>query len=269
MNVHRPQQVSVKEEKYQKDTLRGRNQGLQKDRGQIFPELSLELILKKLTASFHKLYVAIKYQFHRLTGNVFENIKFPIFKVGVALVFLFILTKKDIQFSVNMKAPLSQIADDRDNNESQLAIVQAVNQRSSHIDNSRNINSLNDELVDAYIKRFSRVAITEMEKYGIPASVKMAQALLESEGGQNTNTQKHNNHFGSITSGQHYNSAWENWRAHSLLLKEHSSSLPESGSSYQHWAKALQQATHPDDTQYANKLIQIIEKYQLSQLDTI
>lgn len=269
MNVHRPQQVSVKERKHQKDTLQGRNQGLQKDRGQIFPELSLELILKKLTAGFHKLYVAIKYQFHRLTGNVFENIKFPIFKIGVALVFLFILTKKDIQFSVNMKAPLSQIADDRDNNESQLAIVQAVNQRSSHTGNSPNINSLNDELVDAYIKRFSRVAITEMEKYGIPASIKMAQALLESEGGKNIDTQQHNNHFGKITSGQHYNSAWENWRAHSLLLEEHSSNLPELGSSYKQWTKALQQTTYPNDVQYANKLIQIIEKYQLTQLDTI
>ena len=92
----------------------------------------------------------------------------------------------------------------------------------------------------AYVKRFSKVAQTEMEKYGIPASITLAQGLLESNNGQSRLATKNHNHFGikcfsrsckkghcsNFSDDSHkdffrkYNSAWESYRAHSVLLQK-------------------------------------------------
>jgi flagellum-specific peptidoglycan hydrolase FlgJ len=139
---------------------------------------------------------------------------------------------------------------------------------------------------ERYIKRFQKVAILEMQKFGVPASIKMAQGLLESQGGQSELTRKYNNHFGikcharSCAPGhcanykddshkdffRAFGNAWESWRAHSLLLQgERYAHLK--GKPYQEYAHGLKKAGYATDKRYAYKIINIIERYDLTRLD--
>ncbi|HHJ49829.1 MAG TPA: hypothetical protein ENJ88_02880 [Phaeodactylibacter sp.] len=145
-----------------------------------------------------------------------------------------------------------------------------------------------DRRYKAYIRRFQKVARVEMEKFGIPASISMAQGLVESDGGASVLATRNNNHFGikcfsrsckkghcSNFSDDHhkdffriYGSAWESWRAHSKLLANGKyKSLKKYGKDYKAWARGLKRLGYATDPNYANKLIRVIEKYQLYRLD--
>lgn len=142
----------------------------------------------------------------------------------------------------------------------------------------------------AYIDRFKMVAKVEMEKFGIPASIKMAQAILESNVGKSQLSLNHNNHFGlkcfskvcskghcSNMSDDHhkdffrnYQSSWESWRDHSKFLNnERYLHLQNFGNDYKKWAEGLQKAGYATDKNYSSKLIKLIEKYRLYELDII
>ena len=140
-----------------------------------------------------------------------------------------------------------------------------------------------------YIKRFASVAQAEMKKFGIPASITLAQGLLESQAGVSSLATKHNNHFGikcfskkcqkghcSNFSDDHhkdffriYPNAWESYRAHSLFLQKdrykHLLKIPSSD--YRQWAHGLKKAGYATDKKYAEKLIQLIERLELYQYD--
>ncbi len=139
-----------------------------------------------------------------------------------------------------------------------------------------------------YISRFSQVAVNEMDKYGIPASIKMAQGILESSGGTSLLVQESKNHFGikcktkctgctcrNYADDDRYDmfrvfeTDWESWRAHSLLLagSERYQELKKYGTNYKKWAMGLQEAGYATDPQYGKKLIRLIEKYKLMKLD--
>ena len=142
----------------------------------------------------------------------------------------------------------------------------------------------------AYVQRFKKVAQAEMEKFGIPASIKLAQGLLESQAGESPLATRNNNHFGikcfsrkcaeghcrNFADDSHkdffriYKSAWESYRAHSLLLKREERyqqlfRLPPDD--YRAWAKGLSAAGYATDPQYAQKLIRLIEDLQLQRFD--
>lgn len=139
-----------------------------------------------------------------------------------------------------------------------------------------------------YIKRFSAVARGEMSKFGIPASISLAQGLIESRAGTSKLAVSNNNHFGmkcfakncskghcsNHTDDTHkdffrkYNNAWESWRAHSQLLASgRYEKLKRHGRDYRAWANGLQSAGYATDKKYAAKLIGIIERYDLHQYD--
>lgn len=139
-----------------------------------------------------------------------------------------------------------------------------------------------------YVRRFVQVAKAEREKFGIPVSITLAQGLLESDAGESRLTQVANNHFGVKTFSRKvphvvmkddtptdkfrkYNSAWESFRDHSqLLMHNHYKELQYlSKTDYAGWAKGLQNAGYATDTQYAQKLIRIIENLQLYKLDEV
>lgn len=141
----------------------------------------------------------------------------------------------------------------------------------------------------AYIKRFAEVARTEMEKFGIPASITLAQGLLESNVGESRLAKNNNNHFGvkcfsrscgkghcsNFTDDSHkdffrkYNSAWESYRAHSRMLGGNRyKSLKKLGTKdYKNWAKGLKKAGYATDKRYAEKLINLIEDLELYRFD--
>lgn len=144
------------------------------------------------------------------------------------------------------------------------------------------------ELVSAYINRFAKVARIEQQKFGIPASISLAQGLVESRYGTSTLARKANNHFGikcharrcskghciNATDDSHkdffrkYGNAWESWRAHSQLLANgRYTRLKKHGRDYRKWAHGLQQLGYATDRSYAQKLIGVIERYDLHRYD--
>lgn len=139
-----------------------------------------------------------------------------------------------------------------------------------------------------YVRRFITIAKTEKQKFGIPISITLAQGLLESDAGESRLTRSANNHFGVKTFNKRvphvvmkddsptdkfkkYDSAWESYRDHSLLLmRDHYKPLQYlSKTDYVSWAKGLQKAGYATDPQYAAKLIRIIENLQLFKLDEV
>lgn len=149
-----------------------------------------------------------------------------------------------------------------------------------------------DELLRAqsldYIERYKKIARGEMEKYGIPASISLAQGLIESRAGTSKLAVNNNNHFGmkcfakncgkghcsNFTDDSHkdffrkFKSPWESWRAHSQLLASgRYARLKRHGRDYRAWANGLQSVGYATDRAYAKKLIGIIERYDLHQYD--
>lgn len=130
-----------------------------------------------------------------------------------------------------------------------------------------------------FVKRFEKVAITEMEKYNIPASITLAQSLLASQAGTSIIANQTNNYFNlecdngwtektatyDGTCMRSYESAWFSFRNHSKHLSEGAfkalTNLDKTD--YQRWAKGLELAGYSKDPLYAEKLIRIIEQYGL------
>ena len=140
---------------------------------------------------------------------------------------------------------------------------------------------------EAYIKKYQDVAVKQMKAYHIPASIILAQALLESGAGQSELATKSNNHFGikrgtdwkgktvkfdDDRKGEHfrvYKSVKDSYDDHSqFLLKERYQRLFRlSILDYKGWARGLKACGYATDPHYADKLITIIETYRLDELD--
>ncbi len=140
----------------------------------------------------------------------------------------------------------------------------------------------------AYIEKYSELAIKEQERHAIPASITMAQALLESSVGESRLATIGNNHFG-IKCGKDwtgdamhhdddqlgecfrkYKKPIESFEDHSLFLKRqrYAFLFQYEVTDYKAWANGLSRAGYATDPTYPDKLIRIIEKYNLAQLDT-
>ena len=137
-----------------------------------------------------------------------------------------------------------------------------------------------------YIKQYKNLAISEMHRYGIPASITLAQGILESGSGTSTLAVNANNHFGikchvywDGPSVYHdddekqecfrkYNSVDESFRDHSIFLSErnrYSFLFELRKNDYKGWAKGLQKAGYATSNTYAKKLIRLIDEYNLTQ----
>ena len=147
-------------------------------------------------------------------------------------------------------------------------------------------NSKSQAFVD-YIERYRKIAVEQMEKHGIPASITLAQGLLESGAGSSELAKKSNNHFGikcgstwfgptttHFDDGRNecfrvYSNASESFEDHSqFLLKERYSRLFRlSITDYKGWARGLKACGYATSPTYADRLIAIIELYDLSKLD--
>jgi len=141
-----------------------------------------------------------------------------------------------------------------------------------------------------YIERYAPVAIAHAEKYGIPASVKMAQGILESGDGNGRLARTGNTHFnikvkasdnwrGRIVyhdddrpheAFRAYDSPEESWLDHSEYLDRqprYDSLFRYGPTDYRSWARGLKAAGYATDPQYAQKLVKIIEDNELWRLD--
>ncbi|MFX0558463.1 glucosaminidase domain-containing protein [Maribacter sp. CXY002] len=144
------------------------------------------------------------------------------------------------------------------------------------------------ESVSEYIETFSEIAQIEMKAYGIPASITLAQGLLESGYGQGELALKTNNHFGikchkgwegdydfhdDDEKGEcfrKYNHPMYSFRDHSIFLTTRSRYdflFDYKSTDYKNWAQGLKKAGYATDKKYPQKLIYLIEKHQLYKFD--
>ena len=139
-----------------------------------------------------------------------------------------------------------------------------------------------------YIEKYKNIAMREMQVYKIPASITLAQGLLESGNGNSELAKKSNNHFGikchSTWKGKRtyhdddakgecfrvYDSPADSYRDHSKFLvsgQRYAFLFELQITDYKGWAKGLKKAGYATLPVYANVLIKLIEDYDLTQYD--
>lgn len=139
-----------------------------------------------------------------------------------------------------------------------------------------------------YIDKYKDLAVSQMKKYGIPASITLAQGLLESDAGRSMLAVEGNNHFGikchTDWTGKKmyhdddrrddcfrvYRNVEGSFEDHSLFLTTHSRYaflFDLKTTDYVGWARGLKKAGYATNPAYAEKLIEIIERYNLDMYD--
>jgi len=142
----------------------------------------------------------------------------------------------------------------------------------------------------SYIEQYNKIAVSEMCRSGIPASVTLAQGMLESSNGMAQLARESNNHFGikchSDWTGEHvfhdddakgecfrkYPQVSDSYRDHSDFLRykpRYASLFELEITDYKSWAHGLKAAGYATDPKYAYKLIGLIEKYNLARFDVL
>jgi flagellum-specific peptidoglycan hydrolase FlgJ len=143
-------------------------------------------------------------------------------------------------------------------------------------------------MVENYIDRYKNIAKSNMASYGIPASIILAQGILESGSGKGSLSLLANNHFGIKCKTEwtgpsvffdddaeqecfrKYNNGEESYSDHAVFLKNrpyYVSLFDLQPDDYSSWAYGLKKAGYATDPKYPNKLIAIIERYNLNQFD--
>jgi len=141
---------------------------------------------------------------------------------------------------------------------------------------------------ELYIEKYSSIAIAEMNQFGIPACITLAQGILESGNGESRLAKEGNNHFGikchdnwngkTIIADddekgecfRKYSKAANSYRDHSLFLTErerYSFLFNYNKTDYKKWAKGLKKAGYATNPKYPSLLIDLIQKYDLNQYD--
>lgn len=138
-----------------------------------------------------------------------------------------------------------------------------------------------------YIEFFKAKAINEMQLFGIPASITLAQGILESGSGRGRLATQANNHFGIKCHDwtgprifhdddteqecfRKYDNPNQSYRDHSLFLanrRRYENLFRYNSNDYKSWAKGLKKAGYATDPKYAHKLIALIERYELYRYD--
>ena len=151
---------------------------------------------------------------------------------------------------------------------------------------------------ERYIKRYAKIAMREMERSGVPASIKLAQGIWESGAGTSTLARSANNHFGikcgSNWKGDEYYKEDDDYNDQGRLIKScfrkyrnadasyvaHSEFLRDprkafrygflfrlDPTDYKGWARGLSKAGYATDVNYSRRIIDIIERHNLTQYD--
>ncbi|MCL6524214.1 MAG: LysM peptidoglycan-binding domain-containing protein [Thermoflavifilum sp.] len=138
---------------------------------------------------------------------------------------------------------------------------------------------------ETYIEQYKNLAIEEMIRTGVPASISLAQAIVESQSGNGWLARNANNHFGikcknwtgaTVTYNddqpnecfRKYPTAADSWRDHSDFLRQNARYgflFQLSPTDYKGWAYGLKQAGYATNPAYAQMLIRVIEDYHLQQ----
>lgn len=162
-------------------------------------------------------------------------------------------------------------------------------QRNAEVIESTSRTVVYSDVVQAYVADFKDIAMGNMRTYGIPASITLAQGILESGAGKGHLALTANNHFGiKCHTGwtgetvrhdddseqecfRKYGDPAESYRDHSLFLtgrSRYASLFELDKGDYEAWARGLKNAGYATDPKYPDKLIGYIERYNLHQYDS-
>lgn len=218
------------------------------------------------------------------------------FRLTVISFLIYIFFKKDLTFQVNLRAPeyreeelLAETAD-KPSMKTKATIggeeqfnLNFVGGEAENIAAAKELAKTEEKAIYDYLKRFAHVAVSERKKYGIPSSIILASGLLHSVAGRREIALRGYNHFaltcenweGERLSAEKncfrkYANAWSSYRDFSLTLTsgKHLNIRQSDGKNYQKWAKAIEQSGFFQEPNLAQKLIELIERYQLYELDS-
>ena len=168
----------------------------------------------------------------------------------------------------------------------QMNIGDVLGQKKASPMGGSELGNISENTKNDYLRRFAKVAVTEQEKYGIPASVVLANALIQSFAGKRDLTTTATNHFNlpmttdwlgekAKIGGKEYRkypTAWLSFRDHSLFITtgKYKTLRQFSSKDYKAWARGLEELDYPSalGTQgLAIQIVEVIEAFGLHSLD--
>lgn len=200
-------------------------------------------------------------------------------RLSVFLLLILVLSscgsRKGIKYKKDKKKPLEIVKVEKD-------IQEETKKIETEIPTSTGLNT-----TQQYILNFSEIAKQEMRQYGIPASITLAQGILESASGKGRLAKEANNHFGikchdwrgariyhdDDKKGEcfrKYKNAKYSFQDHSVFLtsrKRYHKLFILDKDDYRGWARELRAAGYATDRKYPQKLISLIERYELYKYD--
>lgn len=217
-------------------------------------------------------------------------------KIGLFLMMLLVLSctssKSIIRTTSNTKTSTTKNKKSVSKSESVTSKTQTTSDKSTNgaeiqLEATSNVRTYEEE-IKLYVANFNEIAKNNMKTHGIPASIILAQGILESGAGKGKLAQSANNHFGikchkgwTGDSVKHdddaeqecfrkYAQASESYKDHSLFLTSRSryaTLFKLDKGDYQSWARGLKAAGYATDVKYPDKLIGLIERFELYKYD--
>lgn len=217
-------------------------------------------------------------------------------KIGLFLMMLLVLScsssKSIIRTTSNTKTSTTKNKKSVSKSESVTSKTQTTSDKSTNgaeiqLEATSNVRTYEEE-IKLYVANFNEIAKNNMKTHGIPASIILAQGILESGAGKGKLAQSANNHFGikchkgwTGDSVKHdddaeqecfrkYNQPSESYKDHSLFLTtrtRYANLFKLDKGDYQSWARGLKAAGYATDVKYPDKLIGLIERFELYKYD--
>lgn len=217
-------------------------------------------------------------------------------KIGLFLMMLLVLgcssSKSIIRTTSNTKTSTTKNKKSVSKSESGTSKTQTTSEKSPNgaeiqLEATSNVRTYEEE-IKLYVANFNEIAKNNMKAHGIPASIILAQGILESGAGKGKLAQSANNHFGikchtgwTGDSVKHdddaeqecfrkYSQPSESYKDHSLFLTSRSryaTLFKLDKGDYQSWARGLKAAGYATDVKYPDKLIGLIERFELYKYD--
>ena len=231
--------------------------------------------------------------------RLLRELDHPYVKVGILLFVAYLAMHKEITFRVSISSDgpvvelseattITPLAEAGVSNVSQLTSYHPAEKKPAPELTPAQREKRRKQL--AYVKKYHKIAQREMHQHGIPASITLAQGLLESNIGQSKLATRNQNHFGikcfsrscrrghcsNFEDDSHkdffriYDSPEQSYRAHSQVLRNdrYRKLFDLSKDDYRGWAIGLRQAGYATDKRYGEKLIKLIENLELYQYDS-
>jgi flagellum-specific peptidoglycan hydrolase FlgJ len=217
-------------------------------------------------------------------------------KIGLILMMLLVLSctssKSIIRTTSNTKTSTTKNKKSVSKSESVTSKTQTTSDKSTNgaeiqLEATSNVRTY-DEEIKLYVANFNEIAKNNMKTHGIPASIILAQGILESGAGKGKLAQSANNHFGikchkgwTGDSVKHdddaeqecfrkYAQPSESYKDHSIFLTtrtRYANLFKLDKGDYQSWARGLKAAGYATDVKYPDKLIGLIERFELYKYD--